>query len=197
MLIHLLQLQRSSSCNPPRSSKKRGLSLVEIAIAMVILSVCCGMLTSTIAGTMRHNNVKRERLIAIEAARATIEDMHNVDFYDVFTSFNRDPADDKDGVGTAPGAHFAVEGLKPTDDDPDGFVGEILLPAAMAPLLENIEDVDLGLPRDLNGDLQIDDVDHTGDYIILPVIIQLRWKSISGDSEFKLCTMLADIRKVE
>ncbi|MCB9914131.1 MAG: hypothetical protein H6828_03150 [Planctomycetes bacterium] len=171
--------------------------MIELAISMVILTVCCGMLTSTITGTMHNNRLKNEQQLAVEAARGVIEDMHKTDFYDVFWKFNDDPADDLNGEGTAPGAHFAVPGLRPRADDEDGFVGEILMPVKQRPLREDVVDEDLGLPRDLNGDLRIDDADHAQDYIILPVIVRLRWRGAGGDCEFKLCTMLADIRKVE
>lgn len=197
----LLQ-KRYLSAHAPRSrapgvrSSRAGLTLIELMIAMVILTVCCGMLTSTITGTMSHNRVKAERQLAVEAGRAVVEDMHNVDFYDVFWMFNNDPTDDAGGEGTAPGAHFPVEGLQPRDDDPDGFVGEIIMPVKARPLREDLEFEELGLPRDLNGDLVIDSVDHAQDYIILPIIVRMEWKGPMGDAQFKICTMLADMRKV-
>jgi type II secretory pathway pseudopilin PulG len=182
---------------PKRFSRRQGLTLIELTIATVILTVCCGMLTSTITGTMTHNRVRRERQIAVEAARAALEDMHNVDFYDVFWTFNQDPSDDEGGAGTARGAHFSVEGLTPLEDDPDGRVGEIVLPSTTAELFENAENESLGLPRDLNGDLSIDALDHSDDYLLLPVEVRLRWNGIGGPAEFSLSTMLADIRRVE
>lgn len=193
---------RLSRCNrglsaPSRFTRRQGLTLIELTIATVILTVCCGMLTSTITGTMTHNRVRRERQVAVEAARAVLEDMHNVDFYDVFWTFNQDPTDDEGGPGTARGAHFAVDGLTPLDDDADGMVGEIVLPSTTAELFENADWPSLGLPRDLNGDLSIDELDHSNDYILLPVQVRLRWNGIGGPAEFSLSTMLADIRRIE
>jgi hypothetical protein len=175
------------------------MTLIEIAVAMTILTVCCGMLTSTISGTMAHNRTKRERQMAVEAARAVIEDMHNVDFYEVFRQYNHDPTDDgaEGEEGTAPGPYFEVEGLSPTSDDPDGFVGEIVMPATERPLLESIEHETLGFPRDLNGDMQIDELDHANDFIILPVQVRVEWQGVSGKCSLELNTMLADIRKVD
>ncbi|MFT7668563.1 MAG: prepilin-type N-terminal cleavage/methylation domain-containing protein [Planctomycetota bacterium] len=192
-----LALYRSCLQAAARQSDKRGFSLLEVMIAMTILTVCCGMLTSTITGTMQHKRINRERQIAVEAARAVIEDLHNVDFYDAYWTYNQDGTDDEGGEGTAPGSHFAVPGLDPVDGDLDGFVGEILLPGKTAVLLENAENAMLGLPRDLNGDLIIDERDHSSDYLILPVVVKINWKSGKRTHEFKLCTMLADIRKTE
>ena len=57
------------------------------------------------------------------------------------------------------------------------------------------EDVDfpaLGMPRDLNGDNIVDDEDHRGDYVLLPVCIRIRWNGRAGEREFTLTTMLTD-----
>ncbi len=171
------------------------MTMLETMISMVILTICCGMLTSTISATMQHNRIKRERQVAVEAARAILEDLHNVDFRDAFWMFNDSEEDDHEGGPLAPGAHFAVEGLRPLGDDTDGFVGEVLMPGSATLLLENERDTNLGLPRDLNGDLRIDDSDHSGDYLVLPVQVRIRWQGTGGRSEFKLDTMLADIRR--
>ena len=54
---------------------------------------------------------------------------------------------------------------------------------------------ELGLPRDLNGDLLIDDQDHSGDYIVLPVIVRVSWTGKAGNRQFEIATMLAKLKK--
>jgi len=170
--------------------------MIELMIAMIVLTASVGMLTSTITATAMQSAEKSERALAVEAARGIIEDMHNQSFSELFALYNADPTDDPGGVGTAPGNVFNVTGLNVQATDQDGFVGEILLPSAAAPLLENAVDQDLGLPRDLNGDLVIDELDHAADYLILPLRIRVAWTGRAGPRELSMGTMMADIRKL-
>lgn len=62
-------------------------------------------------------------------------------------------------------------------------------------LREDFEDEELGLPRDLNGDNILDDLDHADDYLILPVRIRLEWQGVAGTRRFELFTMLCDVRR--
>ncbi len=173
------------------------MTMVEVMISVVILTLCCGMLTSTLTSTNVYKQTNRERMIAVEAARGVLEDMHNWNFGAVFATYNQDPADDPGGAGTAPGKHFSVPGLDPVDGDPDGFVGEIFMPADSAPLLENTVYESLGMPRDLNGDIAIDALDHSADHLILPVRIVLEWKGRGGNRKFELCTLLSALENAE
>lgn len=178
------------------SPSRRGMTLIEVMISMVILTMCCGMLTSTLTTTRIHRSSNAERAVAVEAVRGVLEDMHNWNFGAVFTTYNADPLDDPEGEGTAPGCYFEVEGLSPTDDDEDGFVGEIYLPSASLPLREDAEISELGMPRDLNGDRMVDTLDHGDDHIVLPVRVVVRWKGVGGVRSFEMSTILADLEKL-
>jgi hypothetical protein len=84
--------------------------------------------------------------------------------------------------------HFDVPGLSPREGDPDGRVGEIILPVAEGvdgPELR--EDVAL---RDLNGDTVLDVVNHAADYVLLPVTVRLEWRGRSGPRQIELRTLL-------
>ena len=179
------------------TQRRAGFTLVELMISVVILTLCCGMLATTLSATGMHRSTNHEQGLAVEAARGVIEDMHNWKFGGVYTLYNADPNDDPDGPGTGPGKHFAVEGLSPADDDPDGFVGEVILPVNSGPLLESAVNQALGMPRDLNGDMTIDELDHTLDHIVLPVKVVLRWKGAAGVRTFEVDTMLADCEKLK
>lgn len=186
---------RGGDLTSVRRVAKSGMTMVELMISIVILTLCCTMLASTLSATGVHRATNYEEGLAVEAARGVVEDMHNWTFGAIYATYNDDPTDDPDGEGTAPGKHFDVVGLRPTDGDLDGFVGEIILPVDSGPLYENTVNPDLGMPRDLNGDVLIDAGDHTDDHIILPVCIEIRWQGKGGDRTMRIDTLLADCGK--
>ena len=65
------------------------------------------------------------------------------------------------------------------------------------PLREDCIDARLGLPRDLNGDSLVDDCDHSEDYIILPVRVEVSWRGRFGARSFSLYTQIAAFAKEE
>jgi len=78
-------------------------------------------------------------------------------------------------------------------------VGEIVFPAisvAGGPLQlrEDLLAPEFGMPngRDLNGDGNIDQLDHSGDYQLLPVIVRLRWRNGAGERTAEIRTFLCD-----
>jgi len=164
-------------------------------VAVAILTVCVSLLSSTISSTVAHTAVRRERTLALVAAKNVLEDMHKADFGQLFALYNHEPADDPQGESTAPGPHFEVPGLTARAGDSDGFVGEIVFSTPAPPLLENAQDSRLGLPRDLDGDHVVDGEDHSTDYIVLPVSLRLEWASRAGDGVLELTTMFADLSK--
>ena len=147
--------------------------MVEVMVAIVILTVSVYILSSTVTATIGHSGVKRERGLAVDGAMNLFEQMRSERFEDLFARYNSDPSDDPGGPGTAPGHHFTVSGLESQASDPDGFVGEIILPEATSgrdvQLREDVDIAKLSMPRDLNGDLVVDGEDHAMDYIVLPV----------------------------
>ena len=59
-------------------------------------------------------------------------------------------------------------------------------------LAEDLVDPTRGVPRDLDGDGLIDNLDHSDDYQLLPVALILRWKGATGVRQLRVLTMLAD-----
>lgn len=167
---------------------------------MPIILFASSMLLSTILATKRQRSIGRENAIAVEACRSVIEQMRNEDFDQVVVLYNPEPMDDPAGPGTAPGHRFAIPGLRPAPDSPDGMIGEVVLPfrdLSTGPLpdwqlREDLADEDLGMPRDLDGDFQIDDVDHTNDYRILPVRVEAAWEGELGVRRFRIFTVLME-----
>ena len=175
----------------PRSSS--GFTLLEVSVVCVVMAVALIMLSGTIASTAQVAPQSTERFRAAEAAADVIEQMHGVDVDDVFRLFNANPADDPGGVGSAPGAAFDVEGFSPIAGDPDGRVGRILIPELDGRLSEVVENPLLGVPRDLNADMEIDDLDHAADWVILPVVVRIEWSGANGERNIDVPTMFARV----
>lgn len=180
-----------------RRAARAGMTLIEVMVAVVVLTVCVSLLSNTIAATVAQGVANRERALAVEAAQNIAEDMRRADFGEIYALYNQDPSDDPHGEGTAPGAHFAVEGLTVRPGDQDGFVGRIIMPSVAAVLREDLEVPALGMPRDLDGDHVIDKADHSDDYIVLPVSIRIEWTGRIGQRQFELTTMFADFTRME
>jgi prepilin-type N-terminal cleavage/methylation domain-containing protein len=179
-----------------RSSRRRarsGLTLFELMMVLVVLTIAVSMLASTMGSASKLAPVQRENALAAEAARRVLETMRSQPFELMFATYNGDSSDDPAGAGTAPGSGFAVDGLAPATDDPDGLPGEVLFPTQAAPLLENGTWLELGLPRDLDLDGNIDATDHSGDYRILPVEVRIRWRGQNGTRQLSLYTQFVEV----
>src|SRR5262245_56908919 len=152
--------------------------MLELVTAMGVLGVAFAMYSGTSIASQRQRQINRETAIASDAAQKVLESMRSESFATLHKLYGRAPQDDPGGPGTAPGAAFDAEGLEPVENDADRRVGEILLPEFLVDkekwqLREDRQLPELGLPRDLNGDSRIDDLDHTSDYFQLPVRVKV------------------------
>ena len=178
------------------------MTLIELVLATMVFLVATMMFTRTLASLTGQRAVNRENMIAAHAAYNLLEQLRNEPFDEIFSLYNDDVSDDPVKLEPIPGHRFAVFGLKPTADSPDGLVGEVLFPAInVAPipdpndleLREDAVDEELGTPRDLNGDSIIDGLDHSDDYYLLPLTIRIRWAGRHGPREYVTTTMLCDL----
>src|SRR5262249_55862955 len=96
-------------------------------------------------------------------------------------------------AGSSPGSGFAVPGFTAPANDADGLAGWIEFPGTGTQLLENVDDADLGLPRDLNDDGKVDAANHAANYRLLPVRVVVAWHGKAGDRTLALVTVLADL----
>jgi len=172
-----------------------GFTFVELAIVLVILLSALFVFASTVSGMAKQRTSSRETHLAVEAARNRMETLRATAFDAVYALYNRNPADDPDGAGSAPGARFDVPGLDPRVEALDGLEGEVVFPEFEDPtdgwqLREDLTLAALGLPRDLSGDQRVDDEDHSGSYLLLPVQVRIRWKSPAGPREYTLSSQL-------
>jgi hypothetical protein len=171
------------------------MTLIEVLCAMAVLMLGVLGFAQAIAASAKNTQAMRENTLATQAARRVLEEIQANVFAEIFWRYNATTADDPGGAGTAQGSTFGVTGLSAAPDDPDGIVGEIVLPvdpAAPAVLREDVVDASLGMPHDLDGDGVIDAADHAGDYRLLPVIVRVRWRGAGGVGTVELRTMLAN-----
>jgi hypothetical protein len=87
-----------------------------------------------------------------------------------------------------------VAGIDVRKDDADGFEGEVLLPLnALGELREDANNLNFGLPRDLNGDGVVDALDHRADFIVLPARVRIQWTGKSGRRSLEMETLLSGL----
>ena len=179
-------------------TKERGLSLLELTIAMVVIILSIMALVSALLESTRIDRITREDTLAMNAARQMVETLRSTaTFTEIYRTYNGNPADDPGGISTGAGPHFAVVGLTPQTGDPDGFVGKIEFPGDGGDLFantlqEDVQDPDFDMPRDLDGLNGFPDTgDHSADYGILPVRILIEWDGIRGATQQKSITLLA------
>jgi len=180
----------SSAARDPREA---GFSLVEMLVASLVVIVALSAFLRSIVGSMSLAQANREMSLAPQAARQMLEVLASEPIAEVFARYNGDAADDPGGAGTAPGQNFAVPGLDPRRDDPDGMVGQILFPTpglSSGQLSEQASATFQEMPKDLNLDGDLVDGDVSADYVILPVIVRLQWTSASGTKSLFYKTIL-------
>lgn len=199
-------------------SRSGGFTLIEIVIALSVLVVAASIFYQMLLGTSRLRQTNHQNALAADAARVVIEEMRNVPFLEIYKRYNEDPADDPGGAGTGPGNLFDVAGLEALDGAPGGKAGKITFPSLFieatpgpAPgkkklgvpgggggtpagwqLRENYVDDSLGMPRDLNGDNVVDELNHASDYILLPVRVQVSWQGPAGKRTLEMVSQLSD-----
>lgn len=167
----------------PKRRRAAGLTLVELIIAVAVMSVALLALVTVILVSTQLQRVTREKTLAYNAARGKIEEMRNTTtFAEIFVRYNSSTADNP-GAGSSPGNTFDVTGLLRVQTATP--VGRIDFPESGGALREDIHSIDsalatgLGMPsgKDLNRDGAIDSSSHNADFKILPIRIVIRWLS--------------------
>lgn len=174
-------------------TRQQGFSLLEVTVSATVFVIAFGAIITNLVVGMALGESTREMALATESAQNAAEILRSTDFATVFAQYNSNPDDDPDGIGTAPGSGFAVPGLTAPPDDADGLAGAILFPGDGTSLFESVQDLTLGMPRDLNADGVVDLLDHSLDYANLPVRIQIVWRGRGGTRSITIMTSLSDV----
>jgi hypothetical protein len=177
-----------------RLSPQSGTTLIEVLAGTVLLVFGALTLIRALIQTTDLTRTNRETAAALRAAELQLETLRCEDFAQIFALYNASAADDPAG-GAAPGPGFAVAGLRVRDGDADGVVGRIEMPAVPdglggLQLREDVDDASLGMPRDLNGDGAIDGLDHSADYVLLPVRARIEWRGVGTSHSPSLQTLV-------
>ena len=196
MNLHAMRPLPRTNRSRPRARGRRGLTLLELSFSITLLVLGISAISRLTVGLTRAANVARETDFATQAAKAMLERIQGEAFLQAFRSFNALGSDDPSGANTAPGANFAVPGLRAAPGDADGRPGEVVFPTPSTlpgVLREDVTNVKLGMPHDLNGDGVIDGLNHSLDYKLLPVLVRVRWQSADGTTAtVELKTILAN-----
>ena len=173
------------------------MTFVELLVAIMVLAIGLLGLLGALWYASRIIRASGEVTIAKNAARGIIESMRMYDTGYIYACYNSNPLDDPSGDGTAPGDNFPVPGLNLRPGDV--FAGKIEFPEVMNPdpppemvLSETVIDPQLGMPRDLNGDGDADDVDVSQGYRLLPVTVRVQWESYRPDEEIRMQTFITE-----
>ena len=105
----------------------------------------------------------------VNLASADLQDVSKLTEAEVERALGVDKSGESERISEIP-EEFAMEGIWMLRED-------VVLPA-------------LGMPRDLNGDNRIDDVDHRYDAIVIPVLVRIRWQGRYGERSYECGTLL-------
>ena len=169
----------------PRSRghrRRSGFTMIELAIAMSILMI--GMVSAA-AATMKMHHLRkqnRERIVAQTTTRSIAERIHAQSY-----RLSSDPATWSQELvelfneGGDFGDTFDVDLLNPPSAEQE-FPGTIQIVTDETASDGDLR-VDLGMPRDLNGDGDANDTNVTTDARLLPVVVRISWRGQSGEQD--------------
>lgn len=159
---------------------RKGFTLVEVSIAVIVLLVGLMALSGSAVRVQSLGRTTRGRMAAQNALRAKAEEIRSI---------SRAGLSDPLGWGThvinalQAGSSFPVEGLTPVQ-------GAAAVGSVSVITNETATDADLGvelgLPRDLDGDGLASNPAVTTTAHLLPVVVRVRWASEKGDQQASL-----------
>ena len=166
-----------------RRASRGGFTLAELALATTILLVA---LMSISAATLRSHSLRRQnrqRVIAANAVRTYSEQIHaaSIQASKNLTTWAETVLEEW-GAGGTVGTTFDVVGLTPAGANESVGTIEIITDETAT---DDELGVQLGMPRDLDGDGAADDVDVSATARLLPVIVRVRWVSHTGVNEIR------------
>lgn len=184
-------MTRTHRSTPSRHVRRSGFGLVDICVALVVLSISLGILVSSVFSGIRMAKSDQETAAANQALRSAMTRLEAAPAREVFAVCNLDASDDLQGQSAS--SYLAIPTYALTDRE-----GGALSITASFPVLDQApgvlrEDLDLpelGLPRDLNGDGTIDSGDHADDFVLLPILLTLEWDGPSGAHSVRMATIL-------
>ncbi|MAF65901.1 MAG: hypothetical protein CMJ84_09640 [Planctomycetes bacterium] len=166
---------------PGRPDPRRaGFTMMELSLAITVLMVALLAMSASTLHTHSLRRQNRERAVAQNAVRLISEE---IQAFSARTLLANPGQWSEDLV-----AAFEVEGLFGPTFDVTGLGpanGQSAVGSVLVITDEELTDAqlgfELGMPRDLDGDGEADNGDVTEGARILPVVVRLRWKGVSGE----------------
>jgi len=162
-------------------SRKGGLTLVELMVAMSVLMIGMLALTSSslAAHTLRRGDHQQQLAgAALHSMMETTRAVSSAALTDITGWGHALPA--ALAPGGSIGNTFDVPGLEPWEGARSvGTIGVIVDET----LTDGELGLDMGLPRDLDNDGAIDNPDVRANARLLPIVISLRWRGVGGDRQ--------------
>lgn len=162
---------------------RSGVAILEATVAMAILAIAMLAMTTTSVTVFKMKDSDRIRREATVGLQSLVEDVRSVSHAAVAADegWARSVVD-----AYAPGGRigdtFGFGGLQP-------WAGEASVFAVTVVTDETLTDqelgIELGMPRDLDNDLAVDNTDVSGSARMLPVIVRARWVSRTGNRELQ------------
>lgn len=162
---------------------RRGFTLVEVALAVTVMLVAMMAMS---ASSLQMNSLRRqnrERSIAQNMIRVISENIHAIsDQKKIEAQGTAQSWADLMVEALSPGGElgttFGVLGLNEQDGQATVGTIRVILDESTTDAALGLE---MGLPRDLNGDGDATDIDVSANARILPVLVTARWNGVSGD----------------
>jgi type II secretory pathway pseudopilin PulG len=155
-------------------ARESGFTVLEAAVSLTLLAVALLSLWGTLVYCSRSNVAAEQRMKALNAAQAKIEELKSVPFESLINEF---------GPAGATGDTFDVPSI---DEDRTKASGQI---AFFVDETDSHGEV-LGFPLDLNGDGDSEDLDVSEAFSILPVRVSVRWDGVLGEQRVDLRAIL-------
>ncbi|MEZ6015366.1 MAG: type II secretion system protein [Planctomycetota bacterium] len=180
--------QRASVRRKAVRGRRSGFTLIEVVITAAVLFI--GLLAMTSTSWVVHSlrGTYADKQLAHQGMQGVIEDLY------ALSESARDSEDgwattilERFGVGGAPGPTFNLRGLDPWPGE--ATVGRVTIVTDETQTDAGLG-ATLGMPRDLNGDSAVNDVDVSDDAVLLPVIVELRWRGEAGNRQMRQCIYL-------
>jgi len=172
----------------PPPQRRRGFTLIEVVITSAVLLI--GLLAMTSTSWVVHSlrGTYADKQLAHQGMQTVVEDLYALSEMAREDEVGWAPAIlARFGAAGAPGPNFNVRGLDPWDGATD--VGTITV-ISDETATDTALGVALGLPRDLNGDGAVNAADVSADAVLLPVIVELRWRGKAGNRQLRQCIYL-------
>jgi prepilin-type N-terminal cleavage/methylation domain-containing protein len=190
---------------PFQRAARRGMTLVEVMIALAVLSVGILAIVSAIISSMTTIDHNREETLALNACKQKIAEMEDATFNNLFGDYNIQPSGAVSSNGKNP---FTVTSLPnavgvvifPVGND--GKLSETALTTTISG--ESVSIVNMGGGKvDINGNNTPTTAGVGGEtgisgtpgaYSALPVRVRVRWTGVTGAKEVNYNTVLIKLR---